>query len=506
MGLVIRVPAQALGDRIDASYHKPEFVANARRLSNSLIESTKLNELVTQGRRTLYFGTSTLEEELAPSGWVPFLTSDDLGDDGFFVETRARRRVPPSFLTDYPAGRLRSGELLVKVKGPNQTAAYVETLPDYPVLVSGTIWGALVRRDVVDPHFLVAALSCPYAMMARTRLRTNLNVEFVGAEDLLSVSLPKPASDAQHYIGDKVRQAERLRTRAQRLEAEFRETVAVAMPPSSRVKAKISRVGKLELGRNLNPGAHTPDRRAVRAAVRAAGGRALEELADVETPTSEVYADCAAYVGLDAIDSGNCSLQPSTARAEAVVGTARLLKEGPAISRLRPYLNKVTYIPSALAGGIGSTELLLIRPKTGIDGWFLYGVLKLDSSVRQLNPVANGSTHPRIDRDDVLDLLVPWREDANELGRKLRMAQGCYFASAALTTAAKLLVEHLIDGSLTEADLIAAQKGLEAGNRDAERAILQSLRQGDAADARPLIPDLDDLYALLEEPDEGSGP
>jgi type I restriction enzyme S subunit len=392
--------------------------------------------------------------------------------------------------------------LLVKVKGPNQTTAYIETAPEYPVLVSGTIWGGLVRKNVIDPYYLVAALSCPYAVMARTRLRTNLNVEFLGADDLLSLSLPTPDGLAQRYIGDKVREAERLRERARRLEGEFRSAVSVTVPPPTREKT--SRVESTELGRNLNPGAYAPDRRAVRAAVRAAGGRVLDTLADVESPTTDSYLSSAPYLGLDAIDSATCGLKPSTASTEAVVGTARLLREGPALSRLRPYLNKVTYIPPALVGGIGSTELLLVCPKAGVDGWFLYGVLKLETSVRQLNPVATGSTHPRVDREDVLDLVVPWRDDHETLGAKLRTAQACYFASAALTSVATTLVEQLIDGRLAEADLVAAQRALEGGDRSGDREILKALQQGDAVDAVPLITDPDALYALLDAQESGA--
>jgi type I restriction enzyme S subunit len=373
--------------------------------------------------------------------------------------------------------------------------------PDYPVLVSGTIWGGLVRKGVVDPHYLVASLSCPYAVMARTRLRTNLNVEFLSAEDLLSLALPTPATLAQRYIGDKVRQAERLRERARRLEAEFRSAVTIAIPSPSSTAGKTSRAKAGELGRNLNPGAYTPDRRAVRAAIQGGGGRALDMLADVETPTTDSYLATAPYVGLDAIDSATCGLKSSTARAEAVAGTARLLRQGPALSRLRPYLNKVTYIPLSFAGGIGSTELLLILPKAGIDGWFLYGVLKLESTVRQLNPVATGSTHPRIDREDVLDLLVPWHDRHEALGRKLQTAQACYFASATLTATATTLVEHLIDGRITEADLVAAQKALDGSDRNADREILKALQRSDAPDAKPLIADVDALYTLLDEPE-----
>ncbi|ALJ34263.1 hypothetical protein AEJ54_15635 [Azospirillum sp. Sp 7] len=97
-------------------------------------------------------------------------------------------------------------------------------------------------------------------------------------------------------------------------------------------------------------------------------------------------------------------------------------------------------------------------------------------------------------------------EQSSAIHVALKAEDACLRAVERLVSSAKLLVEYLIDGRLSEADLIAAQKGLEAGKRDADRAVLQSLRQGDGADAPPLIPDLDGLYALLDEPDEGSGP
>ncbi len=67
-----------------------------------------------------------------------------------------------------------------------------------------------------------------------------------------------------------------------------------------------------------------------------------------------------------------------------------------------------------------------------------------------------------------------------------------------MLAAATRLVEDLIEGRISESDIVTAQKALEAGDRGADRAILKSLRQSDAPDAKPLIPDLD---ALLDEPD-----
>ncbi|MDM0077457.1 hypothetical protein QTH90_23825 [Variovorax sp. J2P1-59] len=417
----------------------------------------------------------------------------DVGDVDFAEPAAARR---------WPHYQVQREDLVLNVTGAGsvgRVGIYFGT--DQPL--TNQHLAKLSVASAADAAFVCAFLSSWWGERALEQGISGSTGQLNLVNDhIRQVPVFTPDLAAQRYIGDKVRQAERLRQRARRLEACFREKMAVAVPETSPTAGKTSRVKSGELGRNLNPGVHTPDRRAVRAAVQAAGGRALDTLGHVESPTTDSFSPRAVYVGLDAIDSVTCVLKPSTAEAEAVAGMARLLREGPALSRLRPYLNKVTYIPQAFAGGIGSTELFLVRPKEGVDGWFLYGVLKLESSVRQLNPIATGSTHPRVDREDVLELLVPWRDDQQALGALLRMAQACYFASAELTEAATALVEHLIEGRVVEADLVAAQKALEVGDRNADCEILKALRQSDAPGAKALIADVDALCALINASEE----
>jgi hypothetical protein len=68
-------------------------------------------------------------------------------------------------------------------------------------------------------------------------------------------------------------------------------------------------------------------------------------------------------------------------------------------------------------------------------------------------------------------------------------------ASSYLTLTATLLVERLIDGRITEADLVAAHKALDSGDRSADREILTALRQSDSPDSKPLIADVDAVLA-----------
>jgi type I restriction enzyme S subunit len=231
------------------------------------------------------------------------------------------------------------------------------------------------------------------------------------------------------------------------------------------------------------------------------GGRELREVAEIEASTTDSFGPYDDYVGLDSISSSSSQIAPVKVFQAEISGTARVLREGPIISKLRPYLNKVSYIPAELANAVGSTEILCVRPNVGISGWYIYGVLKLPCTVRQFQPLANGSTHPRIVGEDVLEAMIPWHDEAERLGRNLERAQTMYLSAERFSTAAKLIVEALIEGKVTEAELIAAQEALDRGDTSLDRALLSRLtRQGiDIPGQPPLFPDLDALYALLEE-------
>jgi type I restriction enzyme S subunit len=506
MGSFIRLPAKDLGSRIDAGYYRPDYVANAKRLLDSSLEHAELNSLVSGGRRTLYFGTSTLEEEQAPTDWVPFLTSDDLGDNGFFIETRARRRVAPSFLGDYPAGRLRSGELLVKVKGPNQTTAYIETAPQYPVLVSGTIWGALVRKEVVDPHYLVTALSCPYAVTARTRLRTNLNVEFLGAEDLLSLALPKPAPLAQRYIGDKVRQAERLRERARRLRADVNRRLDAVVPAFDSTIRSVSRIDTASLEPRLDCRPYRNHFRALEMAVRSIKHDRLTDVTDIASG-DPVPSDEFTPVGVPLVRNrdigpeGFWSTEIAVTEAYASRSPRYSASEGLIVvgmdGEFRAQFALDLELPLYINQRVAMLTARHIRPEL-LTEW-----LNRIEGQHQLNRWAVKTTVEHTNLEHIGMVLVPRLDDIEEgtLADRLQVARRSGWFARALIVAAQSLVEQLIDGRFTEADLVAAQKAIESGDRGADRAILRTLQLGDAPAAKPLIPDFDGLYTLLDEED-----
>jgi len=86
------------------------------------------------------------------------------------------------------------------------------------------------------------------------------------------------------------------------------------------------------------------------------------------------------------------------------------------------------------------------------------------------------------------------------LGDKVRPVNRIRSCHRSLVRGSKSIVEALIEGHLTEQQLIDAQNALDADDDCYDRDILSRLKS-DGIDGKgePLFPDLDELYELLEQ-------
>lgn len=98
------------------------------------------------------------------------------------------------------------------------------------------------------------------------------------------------------------------------------------------------------------------------------------------------------YLGLEHVPSGRL-LPAAPGRASSVRSTTSAFRTGDVLyGKLRPYLDKAVLAPS---DGIGTTELLVLRPKTGIDPRFLVAVLHAPTFLEYAISGTTGSQHPR---------------------------------------------------------------------------------------------------------------
>ncbi|MEI6149547.1 MAG: hypothetical protein WCS01_10655 [bacterium] len=520
MAVQVRVKLSRLRHRLDAMYYHPRFLANEERLTRSGTARRQVRELVSGGRRAVYFGTTTHERESAPSTWVPFLTADDLGDDGFYLDQSPRRLVSPEFAARYPNGWLRPNEILVKVKGPNQIAAYNPATSQFRTLVSGTLWGALVRNNVVDAHFLLTALSCPYAAMARERLRTNTNVEFLAAEDLLALELPYlNETRAQTYIGDKVRQAERLRECARLREAKIDDHFRVltsSLPPPRKawtVGASIVESYRLNAGHydamvlgmldnaakisNLVPLGDIVGDRGIKGGATPLGA---------DYPNEGVFFVRVQNVRPYRLDLGDSAY--IDAETDKILKRSRCAN-GDIILGITGYPGTASLVMDEDLPVNINQHSVRFNTDGSLTPEYVTAAINSAFVQKQVDRLAIGGTRDALDYPSVRNLQIPVLGDAivQEVTKCVSVANAAVRASSRLTTAAKHLVEVLIDGKVTETDLVQAQEALERHDRGPERALLARLTaQGmDVPDAKPLFPDLDKLYALLDQ-DDGESP
>jgi type I restriction enzyme S subunit len=88
-----------------------------------------------------------------------------------------------------------------------------------------------------------------------------------------------------------------------------------------------------------------------------------------------------------------------------------------------------------------------------------------------------------------------------ELANKLLAARLNRWFAIALTKAARVLVESLIEGRFTEDEFVAADSGLKRGDYTSDRAILGQLTNKGvgASDGQQLFSNIDALYAAIDE-------
>jgi len=109
------------------------------------------------------------------------------------------------------------------------------------------------------------------------------------------------------------------------------------------------------------------------------------------------------YLGLENIESGTGCLMLDNA-VESVESTVIRFEKGDVLfGKLRPYLAKVVH---ADFDGVGTTELLVLRPNEGVDSRFLFYCLLSDGFIETVNGLTYGTKMPRANSEQVGHLRI----------------------------------------------------------------------------------------------------
>lgn len=158
----------------------------------------------------------------------------------------------------------------------------------------------------------------------------------------------------------------------------------------------------------------------------------------------------ATYIGLENIESNTGRYVPSTEKE--TVSSAFAFRKGQVLfPKLRPYLNKVFFAPF---DGLCSTEFHVLEGRS-VSSEFLALFLRSQVVVKQTKHLMSGNTLPRLQTEDIEDLLIPVVDSdiqekiVNEANRRMIEAENLRSKAELALKAAKRRIEAMLLGEVT---------------------------------------------------------
>jgi type I restriction enzyme S subunit len=391
------------------------------------------------------------------------------------------------------------------------TIGYAATIPAGCKEVfsfSNTIARARIRKDKnSDSHYISAFFNSSFGYLQSRRLVSGGIQGHVMPNPFKKLLVITPHALAQKYIGDKVRQAERLSTFANSIAVHLIERFSLRDHIQAFRTSKNHQCSTRNLAsERLDAPFYLPEHIELRKALQCESAVPLGTYCQLVAERWKKSELDFLYFEIGSLDVGSGRITPTKTKTRNAASRAqRLLKQWDVlVSTVRPNRKNVGFVTQGNAEGIplvASTGFAVLRFQDKETAAFFHSWLRSDVATQQLVQWNAGGSYPTIEEEVVPRILVPAfsANTIREIGRKCIAGIQARDLTANLCNAAKLLVEALIERKITEDELIHAQTRLEQGDDSADRAILSRLFEGgwDATETRPLFPDLDAYYETL---------
>lgn len=498
-----RIAPALLRERLDPKFYGARFVEAAKRVADTHFKMGQLEELVDESAHITY-GIVQPGDFVAPGDGVRLIRAVDFRDGA--VDAAGTEWVSREIEAPYARARVQAEDYLVTIAG---TVGEVALAPAgiEPANLNQSVARLRFRKGAIDPAWVLAFHRSSYGRLTLLREQRGSIQQHLNIEDIGPILVPLPMPEVQRYIGDKVRQAERLRERARRLEAG--SSAFFQLPewtePRAGTRRTYTALRVAMRSERLDAPFYDPGHEDLDSLLRRRSDIELSEVASLVEARWTRGGDKFSYFEIGELDIASGILTPTLTEVAAAASRAQILVEpwDVLVSTVRPNRKNVGLVLPSDDGFalVASTGFAVLRFENAESAAFYHSFLRSDAATQQLMRWNSGATYPAIESDVPLRVRAPRfdGEVVQRQGRRWLKKFSALSASRALTLVATTLVEHLIDGRVTQPELVASQKALEGGDRSADREILKALRQSDAPDSKRLIADVNTLYALLDE-------
>lgn len=497
-----RAPEQLSERRIDPWHYQPAFKKQIDRIEENL-GALSLDDLI-ESKRGVAGGATPLGANYLENGRVKFYRTSEVeemflqAEDAVFISDEDDEKLKRSRLVD--------GDVLLTITGAKFGKSAVVSSKHLPGNISQHSVRFKPDPKKIDAHFLVAFLNGKTGQITIWREAYGATRPAIDFPSVRSLVVPNVSPVAQKYIGDKVRQAEQLRAWAKAVQQQAAELLPAYINEIQRYEAKSYRAKDI-IPERLDSLFYHPDYIALEGKMKAKGCKRLGLITkQIKDSWDKKKAEAFEYYEIGGLDI--TTGQVSSTKTQTVGAPSRAktkVQQGDVlVSTVRPNRKNVGFIVDSVTESemVATSGFSVLRFSSLAQAAFYHAWLRTDDATAQLMRWNSGSAYPAIDDDVPLNIIVPEfeQEFVDSWGQKLLDAQFAYVYARKLTEVAKTLVEALIEGQLTEQQLIQAQQALEDCDNSLDQAILSKLsNEGYAIDgATPLFSDIDELYRLLE--------
>jgi hypothetical protein len=523
-----------MNGRLDSDFYEPSRYSKELAVVRSRIPNAPLSSFAEPGTSVTY-GIVQPGTFVAPGHGVRMIRCVDIS--GLSVKSSEVLWVSHEIARPYSRSSVLPRDVLIGIAGSLGCIAVVPREIE-PANLNQSV--ARLRANIgdgEDPEWIAAFLASSYGQAILLRRSVGSVQQHLNLGDLPEIPVVNPASTVRKYVGEKVRQAERLRAKAQNLltsatrlvdlliDGEMTEDqikahdfdhgrLASPQQQDHCRRAKHARTRHVELTNRIDAWYYQPHLVSAYQKIKASGN--CQILADVIDNDRDVKGG-ATPLGAEYIAGGTVRFYRTSEVSGLAVHSAHAVfiseEQDRAMTRSRlaegDVLLTITGADFGHAGVItkrhlpGNISQHSVRFRPTIDPSYLVAYLESSYGQRMIWRQAYGATRPAIDYPGVKSLLIRVPDPAVQtvIGDAVRSGVLARDCASWLVSGAKLLVEALIEGKVTEDELVNAQKALERGDRAIDHAILSRLTEDgiDVADKPPLFADLDALYAIIDE-------
>jgi len=523
---------------LNAHYYAPRFLENEKLLASCGIPRRPIGEIASKCN----CGATPVDVVYEGEG-QGLIRASDVRPNRFEV-AKVLRTKALSVPRDGATAAV-SNDLVFTMSG---TIGFAAVVPESDEVFSYSNTIARVRfaqGSEYDPQFIAVFFNSTYGYTQSLRLTSGGIQGHVMPNPFKRLLVPIPSNRAQSYIGEKVRKAEQFRYLARTLSNYVMRTIDAFMRNSERARElecavrnssewkplcellldsgparqlgarvqRFSRVSLDHLTSRLDCSFYAPD--AIEVDERLADGYSTAALHEVVDPSRQItngvrgpdlQSSSFKLVRLQDREGWSIDFEKCLSISESQFRENRRceLRERDVVVAIGGYIGHAVIVRRVQPAVIGQHSAVLPMGESSvIDEGFLVAYLSSRDGAVHLQRYVSGTVQAGINLEDLRDVRIPipTREFQRHVGDAVRRADDFSFWSARLCIAASRLVESLVEGGITESDLVAAQRAIEAGDGELDREILSRLTVDgvDVPGRPPLFSDLDALYAAIEE-------